>query len=122
MSSPESTYSDDKLVAHLVSGTTVSGNISFSASAVVDCQLEGEIRGAKRITIGEHATVRAKIFAFDIIVHGKVEGDLEAVHAVHLKKPAKVFGNIKSPKISIEEGVYFSGRCEMQHVKEECSS
>lgn len=118
MPNNENSQLDDKLSTHLVFGTSVAGNISFSTPAIVDCQLEGEIRGAKKITIGEKASVRAKIFAFDIIVFGKIEGDLEAVNAVHLKKSAKVFGNIKAPKISIEEGVYFSGSCEMIPVRE----
>jgi cytoskeletal protein CcmA (bactofilin family) len=52
-----------------------------------------------------------------LISSGKVSGNVSATQKVHFLAPAVIEGTIKSPKLIIEEGVTFDGKCEMAGEK-----
>ncbi|MCB0339786.1 MAG: polymer-forming cytoskeletal protein, partial [Bdellovibrionales bacterium] len=66
-----------------------------------------------RLYIGESAVCNAKITGTDVLVKGTVNGDIAASSRLTLKKPARVTGNIATANLTIEEGVFFEGKCIM---------
>jgi cytoskeletal protein CcmA (bactofilin family) len=100
--------------AVLGKGTKVVGSLLFSGAVEIDGEVEGEINAKEKMTVGDSAVIKAKISAADLIIKGTVHGDVLASRSLVLKKPAKVYGNISSPTLSIEEGVLFEGKCAMQ--------
>jgi cytoskeletal protein CcmA (bactofilin family) len=48
-----------------------------------------------------------------IISSGRIVGNINASQKVHILAPGVVQGNIRTPKLIIEEGVSFDGKCEM---------
>jgi len=79
----------------------------------INGKFEGTLEAQGVLEIGENATVEATITAEDILVFGKVRGDIVATKRVSLRSHAVLDGNIKTPLLTIEEGALFQGRCAM---------
>jgi len=104
----------DTIVTTLGKETVFSGTLSFSESLKIDGNFEGEIDATGFLYIDEAATVKAtKIRASSILVGGVVHGDLEAQDKLELLPSARVYGNIKTTRLKIADGVIFEGACEM---------
>jgi cytoskeletal protein CcmA (bactofilin family) len=106
------------LVGYLYKGSRVSGVLSFQGAARIDGVVEGEIQCQGALTIGEGAEVRAKISGQAVVIQGKVEGNVTAKERVELRAPARLTGNINSPRLIITEGVVFDGDCSMGVAKQ----
>jgi cytoskeletal protein CcmA (bactofilin family) len=65
------------------------------------------------LTIGEGAEVRANISGQVVVIRGKVEGNVTAKEKVELAAPARLIGNVESPRLVVTEGVVFDGDCSM---------
>ena len=101
------------LVGYLYKGSRVTGQLTFQGSARIEGNVDGEIQCHGTLTIGERAEVRAKISADVIVIRGKVEGSVVAKEKVELVAPARLFGEIDTPRLVITEGVVFDGDCTM---------
>ena len=110
--------SEAGVVGHLYKGSRVSGQIVFEGSARIEGYVEGEIQCHETLTIGEGAEVRAKISGKVIVIRGKVEGNVTAKEKIELAAPARLFGNVVTPRLVITEGVVFDGDCSMGVAKE----
>jgi cytoskeletal protein CcmA (bactofilin family) len=106
------------LAGYLYKGSRVSGQLSFQGSARIDGSVDGDIQCQGTLTIGESAEVKAKITAKVVIIRGKVEGNVSAKEKIELIAPARLIGNIDSPKLIITEGVVFDGDCSMGVAKQ----
>ncbi len=102
-------------VAHIGKSVIVKGELSGSEDLYLDGEVEGsiELKGHSLI-IGPHGRVRANVHARDIVVHGKVDGNLRASERVELKKSAILAGDIFTQRIVIEDGAYFKGGVDLQ--------
>ena len=103
----------DNLNAFLGEGTSFKGNLTFEGTVRIDGKLEGEIFTKDMLVIGERATVRADVNAGTIVIGGTVHGNVTASGKVELHSGAKLYGNIRTPGLSIAEGVIFEGNCSM---------
>jgi cytoskeletal protein CcmA (bactofilin family) len=101
------------LVGYLYKGSRVSGQLSFQGAARIDGTVDGDIHCQGTLTIGESAEVRAKISGQTVVIQGKVEGNVTAKERVELLAPARLVGNVNSPRLVIAEGVVFDGDCSM---------
>lgn len=108
----------EEIVAHLYKGSRVSGQLTFHGPATIDGTVEGEVLCHGILTIGEEAEVRAKISGEVVIIRGRVEGDVAAKKKVELENPARLVGNIQSPRLVVAEGVLFDGDCSMRGARE----
>ena len=106
------------LVGYLHKGSRVSGQLSFHGPARIDGSVDGEIQCQGTLTIGEGAEIRAKISGHVVIIRGKVEGNVTAKEKVELAAPAKLIGNVDTPRLIIAEGVVFDGNCAMGVAKQ----
>ncbi len=108
-------------VAHIGKSVSIKGELSGSEDLYVDGEVEGTIElDGHRLTVGPEGRIRASIQAKDIIIQGKVDGNVVGAHRVELRKTAHLVGNIKTQRIAIEEGASFKGSIEMlQEMNEE---
>src|SRR5437016_12938523 len=91
-------FSND--VAHIGKSVLVKGELSGSEDLYLDGEVEGNIDlKGHSLTIGPHGRVRANVNARDVVVHGKVEGNLRAAERVELKKSAILMGDIFTQRI-----------------------
>jgi cytoskeletal protein CcmA (bactofilin family) len=105
------------VVGHLYKGSRVTGQLIFQGAAKIDGNVEGEIRCSGTLTIGEGAEIRAKVTGQTVVIRGRVEGNVTAKEKVELLAPARLHGNIASPRLIITEGVVFDGDCSMGVTK-----
>lgn len=89
------------------------GDLTFEKSLQINGYFEGEIGAGDFLVIGEKATVKANIKANTVIIKGTVYGNIEAKDRIEIQSDAKLFGNIRTAKLIIADGVVFEGKCEM---------
>ena len=103
--------------AFIGSAASIVGTLKFDSSAEIGAYVEGEIHSTGRLTILETGVIKGSITAVDLIIKGKVHGNIKASNSLALCKPACITGDISSPSLSMESGVVFDGRCSMPEVK-----
>jgi len=95
------------------------GEYSGSENMVVEGDFEGVIRNPEaNVTVGPHARVRAAIAGKDVIVYGKVEGQIHATGSVSLRGDATVVGDVFGSRFSIEESALLRGRVDPSRAGE----
>jgi len=111
------TTEQSEISAFLGKGTEFKGVLSFEGTIRVDGKIDGEVISKDTLIAGDGAFLQGEISVGTIISSGKVVGNINASQQVHLLAPANIQGNIKTPKLIIEEGVTFDGKCEMAGEK-----
>ena len=105
-------------VPTLVKVFSVRTFITFQGTVRIDGKFKGEIVSSDVLVVGESAEVRAEISVGTVIINGKVWGDVRATESVQLHAPAQLRGNIFTPSLTIDEGVLFEGKCQMENLGE----
>ena len=102
-------------VAHIGKSVLVKGELSGSEDLYLDGEVEGSIDLQEHnLTIGPHGRVRANVKAKDVIVHGKVDGNIAGSERVELKRSAVLVGDISTQRIVIEDGAFFKGAIDIK--------
>lgn len=109
---------NDAVTGFLGSQTEFAGKLCFSGVVHLDGRFEGEIISRGTLVVGSESVVRADIQSKVLKIAGEVHGDLHAVEKIELYPPAKVYGNILTPSLVMEEGAIFEGNCKMTRVTE----
>ncbi len=91
------------------------GSLSFNdpVNLKINGNFTGSLNTRGTLTIGSAAFVEANINGENVIVAGKVRGDVVAKKMLVLMPTAVLTGNISTPKLNIVEGAIFHGRCQM---------
>jgi cytoskeletal protein CcmA (bactofilin family) len=88
----------------------IKGEVTGSESLYIDGRVEGSINLAgNRVTIGRNGIVAANINAREIVVLGKVRGNLTASDRVDIRSDGSLTGDVVAARISIEDGAFFKG-------------
>ncbi len=106
-----------EITAFLGKGTEFKGVLSFEGTIRVDGKVEGEVVSKDTLIAGDGAYLHGEITVGTLISSGKVFGNINASQKVHILAPGTMQGNIKTPRLIIEEGVLFDGKCEMASEK-----
>ncbi|HSV95517.1 MAG TPA: polymer-forming cytoskeletal protein [Spirochaetota bacterium] len=89
------------------------GDLVFKKSLQINGYFEGEIVSEGFLVVGEGAVVKANVKARAVIIHGTVHGNIEALDRLEIQSSGKLYGNIRTSKLKIADGVVFEGKCEM---------
>jgi cytoskeletal protein CcmA (bactofilin family) len=88
----------------------IKGEVTGSESLYIDGRVEGSISLAgNRVTIGRNGVVNANITAREIVVLGKLRGNLTASDRVDIRSDGSLTGDVVAARISIEDGAFFKG-------------
>ena len=100
--------------AHLGRSVFIRGELSGSEDIYVDGQVEGTIQlSGNSLTIGPNGRIRANITAKNVTVNGSIDGNIDAGERTDMRKSAVVKGGVRTRRIAIEEGAYFTGKLEI---------
>jgi len=95
---------------HIAKGLIVKGEITGRDDLLIEGEVHGQIRMADgRVTIGPGGRVVACIEAREIVLRGKVKGDLRATENVHIGNTGSLIGDAVTPRIAIDEGAELRG-------------
>lgn len=103
----------EKIVTTLGKETVFNGILRFRESLKIDGHFEGEIESPGFLYIENGAMVKADIKVGAVVIGGVVRGNIEASERLEMLSTGKVFGNIRTAKLNIADGVVFEGKCEM---------
>ena len=88
----------------------INGQIFSKEDLYVDGDVEGTVELAEnKLTIGPSGRVQASVKAREVVVLGQIQGNVEAMDKLDIRKDAKLVGDIKTARIIIEDGAYFKG-------------
>ena len=91
-------------------GASFNGEFSLEGSLRIDGNFHGKISSEGKVVVGQNGQVETNIKARIIVISGKVTGNIHAKESVHLLSTAKIYGDIISPNLVMEEGVFLEGR------------
>jgi cytoskeletal protein CcmA (bactofilin family) len=94
-------------------GSHIRGDLAFEETFRIDGRFEGKIRSGTELILGDAADVTAEIDVGRLSVAGTLKGSVRAAERVELLSGARVFGDIITPVLRIEEGAHFEGSCQM---------
>lgn len=91
-------------------GLFIKGEITGSESLYIDGKVEGTINlPGNRLTVGRNGQVNAAVTAREIVVLGKVKGNVSASDRVDIRAEGSLTGDVSAARISIEDGAFFKG-------------
>jgi cytoskeletal protein CcmA (bactofilin family) len=91
-------------------GLFIKGEINGTESLYIDGKVEGSINlPGNRVTVGRNGQVAASITAREIVVLGKVRGNMTATDRVDIRAEGSLSGDVTAARISIEDGAFFKG-------------
>lgn len=94
-------------------GAVVDGNLSAPETVRLDGTLNGNCECKENLIIGVEGQINGDITAQNVLVSGKVEGDIFADGKIELLATGKILGNITAKSLVIDEDACFDGRCSM---------
>ena len=96
--------------ASISKGLFIKGEITGSESLFIDGKVEGSINlNGNRVTVGRNGQVSASITAREVVVLGKVKGNVTAADRVDIRAEGALTGDVAAARISIEDGAFFKG-------------
>src|SRR5206468_13130645 len=85
----------------LTSDVEVKGNLKFTGELTFDGKLDGEIHTDGTLNLGDGAVVNGNINATNVVVRGKINGNISAKEKIDIKAKTELFGDIRATKLVI---------------------
>jgi cytoskeletal protein CcmA (bactofilin family) len=79
----------------------------------INGKFEGTLNTKGNLMVGENAVVNADIIGEDMILGGRVSGRIIATRMVTLTSTAQIAAEVETPKMVMEDGAIFNGKCKM---------
>jgi len=104
---------------HLTISHTIRGEISGREDLFVDGEVEGKINlEDAKIVIGPNGRVTADVEAREILVLGKVKGNLHGRDSVTIGRTGHVIGDVVTRYITVEDGAQVQGSFDVTRAEE----
>ncbi len=108
---------NDALNGFVDSGCTIRGELEFANSFRLDGRVEGTIRSKSELLVGEGGVVDGEVEVARCLVGGEVRGVLRATEQVVLHATARVWADIHTPALVMEDGALLEGKVTMEEGK-----
>lgn len=95
------------------------GTLTAKGSLRVDGRIDGSIVDAKIVTIGKTGKVKGDVSCEVCYVSGEVRGNITALDHVECFSGSRLDGDLRTPRIMLEEGAVFNGNCTMDAAKKQ---
>ena len=96
----------------------IKGELTAAEALYIDGRIEGKISlPDHRVTIGRNGSVQANINAREVVVMGKVNGNIECTDRVDIRSEGSVTGDVSTIRISVEDGAVLKGGIEVRSAE-----
>ena len=100
---------------HIGKAIRIRGQLSGGEDLEIEGRVEGTITlSQNHLTLARSAVISANIEAQNITICGEVQGNTSASDKVEVTADAKIVGDIKAPRLVMDEGARFRGSVEME--------
>jgi len=103
--------STDTLIGH---GGILEGKVHCDTNLRIEGSFSGEIECSGTVTVGEQSTVHSMIIADEVVIAGKVYGDIYAERQIIMTGTGQLHGNLTTGSLSIMEGGLLNGSVSMK--------
>jgi cytoskeletal protein CcmA (bactofilin family) len=98
-------------VSRIHANSTIAGNIKSQDNLYFGGTLIGDIDSGNKLILGENADVRGNIYALNLIVLGKVEGDIHVSGKIVFGSKSNFHGKVSGASIELKNGAVFNASC-----------
>ncbi len=91
---------------------SLEGDLATQNSVKIDGRIKGTLRAEGRAIVGETGVVQGDVHAPDLLVLGRLEGNVFAQH-LHLQASARILGNIETQTLQVDPGAHYQGSVTM---------
>src|SRR5579871_1268388 len=115
VSAPRNAVLNNTEQATIGKSLVIKGEVTGSESLYIDGRVEGAINlPGHRVTVGRNGQVQANINAKEVVVLGKVKGNVTASDRVDIRNEGSLTGDVVCQRISIEDGAWFKGSIDIR--------
>jgi len=98
----------------LDAGSHITGELRFDDTFRIDGKLTGNVVSKGNLIVGERGEVDGEIKVGRVFISGVVRGTMKIAERAEITATGKVFANLSTPSLMIEEGAFFEGQCSME--------
>ena len=95
----------------------VTGKLSFETATRIEGKLRGEIHASDLLVVGTEAVVHATVQAARLVVLGEIRGQIQGATRVEICAGGRIFGDVETKCLVVQEGATFEGRSRMGEAK-----
>jgi cytoskeletal protein CcmA (bactofilin family) len=96
----------------------IKGEVSGSESLYIDGRIEGTVNFAdNRVTIARNGSVAANINAGEVVILGKVQGNIQCSDRLEIRSEGSLTGDVITQRISVEDGAILKGSVQVRAVE-----
>jgi len=106
-------FDHGEISGFLDEGTEFKGDLIFRDTMRIDGKFKGKIKSNNVLIVGETADIEGEITVSVVSINGKVAGKLKADKKIEIHAKGKVYCDIETPNLVIEDGAFFHGNCNM---------
>src|SRR5262252_4248013 len=115
VAAPRNAVLNNQEQATIGKSLVIKGEVTGSESLYIDGRVEGAINlPGNRVTVGRNGQVQANINAKEVVVLGKVKGNVSASDRVDIRNEGSLGGDVICQRISIEDGAWFKGSIDIR--------
>ena len=101
----------------------IKGEVSGSEPLFIDGRVEGTINlHDNRVTIGRNGSVQANVTAKEVVVMGKLHGNVNVSDRVDIRAEGALTGDVMAHRLSIEDGAFFKGSVDLKKSEQKINS
>jgi cytoskeletal protein CcmA (bactofilin family) len=105
-------------LANIGKSITIKGDLTGNEDLVIDGNIEGRIDlPNNQLTIGPEGKIKADVHAKSTVVVGHVTGNVSATERIEVQASGIVDGDVRAPRLVVQEGAVLNGAVEMGDVK-----
>lgn len=98
-------------------GSSFRGELEFEDTMRIDGRFNGKVISKNELIVGESATIEGEIHVGTIAISGTVIGKIKADQRIEIHRSGRVFCELETPALVIEEGATFQGSCVMDTAR-----
>lgn len=93
----------------------IKGEVTGAEAMYIDGRIEGSICVPDhRVTIGRHGSIQASISAREVVIMGKVVGNVECIDRLDIRGEGSLTGDVVTERISVEDGAMMKGSIQVR--------
>ena len=104
---------DKTAKTHISEDVEITGNVKSASHIQFDGKLNGDLNCEGVATFGKTAAVKGNVNADTVSIAGNIVGNVTAKDRIEMKSTAKVQGDVRAKRLTVEDGVTFVGKSEV---------
>lgn len=100
-------------MANIGKSISIQGDLSGNEDLVIEGRVDGKIElPSNQVTVGADGHVSAEVHAKSVVIVGKLTGNVNATERVEIQASGQVNGDVRAPRLAVEEGAVLNGSVE----------